>query len=349
MEIVATNPPSARKLADAAAKGIDVFELDGKARPVESSVLKAHIAPGNCRHRRRVRLIQIWDTMRKDFGAWESLIRERPTNPPEAPQPAVAGVFEDFRNFENRMRDNNVAEAEMERRSQELREQENRGELNCARCHKPPDITDHSMNLYFITTHMADGSGCRQIPVCKECEFALTVGWDGTFPEDADEWGLQEDCPDCQSILSEHTPPDTGPTVEIPIHGDAFMLVSEPARKQQAYVVGRMNKSSSTSQRTVSKSELLATVSCWEYWINLCAHAMGGLTRREQEMLGEFRSVMDAVHLPNNIADWDFADAFREGNADLDRLARQHDQKQDTFVLLNHWMQTIPPCPLRQI
>ena len=53
IEAVNTNRPSPAKLKYCAKRGIDLFEIDGSRRPIESAVLGSHIAPANCRKERR--------------------------------------------------------------------------------------------------------------------------------------------------------------------------------------------------------------------------------------------------------------------------------------------------------
>ena len=60
LEITHTSPPSASKLAYCTDRGIDVFELEGGERPVDSAVRKAHISHRNCRQRLRQRLFDLW-------------------------------------------------------------------------------------------------------------------------------------------------------------------------------------------------------------------------------------------------------------------------------------------------
>ena len=53
IEVVYTSSPSPEKLRYCAEQGIDLFEIDGSRRPIESAMLRAHIAPANCRKERR--------------------------------------------------------------------------------------------------------------------------------------------------------------------------------------------------------------------------------------------------------------------------------------------------------
>ena len=63
LEITHTSQPSSAKLAHCAARGIDVFELEGSRRPIDASVRVAHISPRNCRQLKRERLSDLWEQM----------------------------------------------------------------------------------------------------------------------------------------------------------------------------------------------------------------------------------------------------------------------------------------------
>ena len=60
IEVVYTSSPSPAKLKYCAEQGIDLFEIDGSRRPIESAMLRAHIAPANCRKERRQALGRIF-------------------------------------------------------------------------------------------------------------------------------------------------------------------------------------------------------------------------------------------------------------------------------------------------
>ena len=127
------------------------------------------------------------------------------------------------------------------------------------------------------------------------------------------------------------------PTVEVPFAGGT-MLVAEPTRYVQKYVVGAMYG------RTVRKAEFLAIIACWRLWLMWCGEAAKGLPHPLREMKDELDAVEVAVSFPNDIKDWDFVSAYREGNFSLGFV--QHG-KTDTFVILDEeLMPEIPPCPL---
>ena len=138
-----------------------------------------------------------------------------------------------------------------------------------------------------------------------------------------------------ERALQSHAP---RPTVEVPFDGGT-MLVAEPTRYVQKYVVGAMYG------RTVTKAEFLAIIACWRLWLMWCEEAAKGLPRPLREMEDELAAVEVAVLFPNEIKDWDFVAAYREGNLFLDKV--RHDGKTDTFVILDDdLMSEIPPCPL---
>ena len=263
IEIVHTSPPSAGKLAKAAALGIDVLEISGKGRPIAMSVQNAHIS---CRsrprlRRRRDRLIQIWCDLRRDFDIFAATLRKaRAGEPLDRPNPCVIGVVEDFRKFE-------TAEAE--------------------------------------------------------------ARW---VHENFQQWVSKMKA---ERALQSHAP---RPTVEVPLDG-ITIRVAEPTRHVQKYVVGAMYG------RTVTRAEFLAIIACWRLWLVWCEEVAKGLPRPLREMEDELDAVEVAISFPNEIKDWDFVSAYREGNLSLDRL--QHDGKTDTFVTLDdELMPEIPPCPL---
>ena len=161
LEFTDASPPSISKLAYCAVHGIDVFELVGHQRPVDSSVFKAHIAPRNCRQRQRQRLNGVWEHLRN-----------------LAPEEQLLGVREDFRSPERKQREFE----EFQKRSEERRQAVAAGEVCCARCGKPFEMADGGYSISYLSTHRPDG-GCAEVPFCGECSFAIFGGWDGVFPE----------------------------------------------------------------------------------------------------------------------------------------------------------------------
>ena len=140
LEFTHTSPPSVSKLAYCAAHSIDVFELEGSQRPVDSAVRKAYISLRNCRKRQRQRLFDLWRHM-------ASL------------DDPIVGIREDFRSPERQRREREAFWAEFKRRRQDVAD----GKLRCARCDKPFVVEDGGYSLSFIQTHRLDG-GCGKVP-----------------------------------------------------------------------------------------------------------------------------------------------------------------------------------------
>ena len=178
LEFTQPEPPSVQKLAYCAAHGIDVFESDGEQRPVDSVVIKAHIAPRNCRDRKRKRLMNIWENMRRT---------EHP----------VISIREHMRSPERKQREFEARWAEMEAE----REAVAAGDVHSARCDNVFTLMEGSgMSLSYLTIHQPEGQ-CGAVPFCDDCFFQVMGGHDRTFPEDAARWGLNNDCPKCQDFL----------------------------------------------------------------------------------------------------------------------------------------------------
>lgn len=305
LEFTDTSPPSIPKLAYCAAHGIDVFELDGRQRPVDSSVFKAHIAPRNCRQRQRRRFNGVWEHLRN-----------------LAPEKQIIGVREDFRSPERKQREFE----EFWKESEERRQAVAAGEVRCARCDKPFGVADGGYSISYLSTHRPDG-GCAEIPFCDECNFAILGGRDGVFPDDAPMWGrLNQDCPECQRVIDQLGEMDAAPQlrhVEMPEpYGSRW--VWEPEKRTQEFIVG---------DRSVTKSEFLATVMTFKH----LAHCVWELSLSEgrpfpanlRVLLESLDEMEGAVLYPNNITDWD----WREGAGDTfisDREARGH-HKGDRF------------------
>ena len=258
LEITHTSPPSAPKLAFCAAHGIDVFELEGSQRPVDSAVRKAHISLRNCRQRQRQQLFDLWRHL-------ESL------------DDPVVGIKEDFRSPERQRQEREASWAEWKERRQDVSD----GKFRCARCDKPFTIQDGGFSLQFIQTHRPDG-GCGEVPFCQECGFAVGGGWDGVYPDDAGSWGLDEECPACQPILADHArisdEVKRRRTLSMPApYGRR--LVHEPDRRQQSYIVG---------DKTVSRSELQSVLMMFKYVLDkvLPTHPHVHIMRNEVDKIG---------------------------------------------------------------
>ena len=305
LEFTDASPPSIPKLAYCAAHGIDIFELVGHQRPVDSSVFKAHIAPRNCRQRQRQRFNGVWEHLRN-----------------LAPEKQIIGVREDFRSPERKQREFE----EFWKESEERRQAVAAGEVRCARCDKPFGAADGGYSISYLSTHRPDG-GCAEVPFCDECNFAILGGMDGVFPDDAPMWGrLNQDCPECQRVIEQMGEMDAAPQlrhVEMPEpYGSRW--VWEPEKRTQEFIVG---------DRSVTKSEFLATVMTFRH----LAHCVWELSLSEgrpfpadlRVLLERLDEMEGAVLYPNNITDWD----WREGVGDTfisDREARGH-HKGDRF------------------
>ena len=292
-----------RKLAYCAVHGIDVFELVGHQRPVDSSVFKAHIAPRNCRQRQRFN------------GVWEHLRNL-------APEKQLIGVREDFRSPERKQREFE----EFRKESEERRQAVAAGEVRCARCGNPFGVVDGGYSISYLSTHRPDG-GCAKVPFCDECNFAILGRIDGVFPDDAPMWGrLNQDCPECQRVIEQMGEMDAAPQlrhVEMPEpYGSRW--VWEPEKRTQEFIVG---------DRSVTKSEFLATVMTFRH----LAHCVWELSLLEgrpfpanlRVLLERLDEMEGAVLYPNNITGWD----WREGVGDTfisEREARGH-HKGDRF------------------
>ena len=288
LEFTDISPPSIPKLAYCAAHGIDVFELDGRQQPVDSSVLKAHIAPRNCRQRQRQRFNDVWEHLRR-LPAEKQMI----------------GIREDFRSPGRKQREFEEFLKETDDRRQAVAA----GEVRCARCDKPFGVSNGGYSVSYLSTHRS-GGGCREVPFCNECNFTIFGGKDGVFPEDAPMWGqLDEDCPECRSILEELRQMDAAPElrhVEMPEpYGSRW--VWEPERRTQGFVVG---------DKSVAKSDFLAIVMTFRH-LSLCVWELSLSEGRPfpanlRLLLEQLDEMEGAVLYPNNITDWD----WREGVGD---------------------------------
>ena len=322
LEFTDASPPSISKLAYCAVHGIDVFELVGYQRPVDSSVFKAHIAPRNCRQRQRQRLNGVWEHLRN-----------------LAPEKQLIGVREDFRSPERKQREFE----EFRKKSEERRQAVAAGEVRCARCGKPFEVADGGYSISYLSTHRPDG-GCAEVPFCGECNFAILGGRDGVFPDDAPMWGrLNQDCPECQRVIERLGEMDAAPQsrhVEMPEpYGTRW--VWEPEKRTQEFIVG---------DRSVTKSEFLATVMTFRH----LAHCVWELSLSEGRpfpanlrlLLERLDEMEGAVLYPNNITDWD----WRDGVGDTfisDGEARGH-HKGDRFFPVG-WLSDEPLPALSSI
>lgn len=310
LEFTHTHPPSQRKLAYCSKHGIDIFELEGSQRPINSTVRKAHISHQNCRNRQRRRLFDLWQHMASQDDP-------------------IVGIKEDFRSHERQQQEQHAFWSEFEVRRQEVAS----GTLRCARCDTPFAIIDGGFRLSSIDTHRPDGL-CGEIHLCEECEFAIRGGWNGVYPEDAGSWGLVEGCPTCQPIiaqqereLSEGKPRRS---VSMP-ESYGHRLVWEPERRRQAYIVGNQSVTRDEMQSILMMFQLVLTgvLSDWNY---------------SAVMQKEVRRIGAAVLYANNIRDWDWLDGIGES------YVPDHDYPDgfggNSYLYPKRWWQELPPCPL---
>ena len=308
IEFTHTSPPTPGKLKYCAAHGIDLFELDGSRHPFESSVLKAYISPRNCRNRQRQRLHQLW----QHIASLED--------------PKI-GIREDFRSSERQQREKDARWAEAERKRQEAAE----GRLRCIRCDEPFTIDeDGNLGTSFIITHRSEGI-CGEVPFCRECSFAITGGWDESYPDDADIWGLEENCPACQPFIEEqskiHDTMALQRSLEMPGNGFRF-VVYEPQRRTQSYIMGN---------QTVSRSELQSVLMMFQYFLS-------GIQKYPdiRWMMREVQEINDAVLFANNIRARDWLEGVGESFV----AGSLNNSTGDKFLYPKRWLRELPPCPL---
>ena len=315
LEFTQPQPPSVHKLAHCAAHGIDVFELEGGRRPADSVVIKAHIAPRNCRDRRRNRLTNIWENLRH---------AEHP----------VIGIREDLRSPKRKQREFEAHWAEMEARREAVAD----GDVHCIRCDKVFTLSsDGGMSLSYLAIHQPD-SQCGTVPFCNECSFQVMGGWDGTFPDDAAKWRLNDDCPQCQYFLAQEAS-YAGPkraSVEMPA-SYGVLWVNEPEKRVQEFRVG---------DHTVNREELLAVVTMFRWYIDRMddPQAEGRIPRSIYLFSRELDEIVNAMLFTNNILDWDWREGI--GDSYISDAQAQGYEKGDRLVPLKAFMEEIPPCPL---
>ena len=292
------SPLSVQKLAYCMAHGIDVFELDGGNRPVESSVIKAHIAPRNCRDRKRRRLADIWDSLRhSEF--------------------ARIGIREDMRSDARKQREWEQRFAEMEAD----RDAVARGEIRCSRCNGEltrPEGNGYSFSYHSI--HRPDGL-CGMVPLCDPCSFAIMGGLDGVRTDDAGMWFPQAECPTCAAIeaeeMSDFYAAPRRESLEMPA-SFGIRLVQEPEKRVQQYEV---------ADRTVNREELLSVVMMLRWCIELVrdTHPENRLPRTLWMLSRELDDVVNAVMFTNNIVDWNWRDGVGDSYIS-DAEARGYDR-----------------------
>ena len=314
------SPVSVQRLAYCMAHGIDVFELDGGKRPVECTVIKAHIAQRNCRDRKRRRLSDIWENLRRS-------------------EFARIGIREDMRSESRKERELEQLWTAMEAD----RDAVVAGEIYCARCGNALTLTEgEGYSFSYIIAHRPDRQ-CALVSLCDDCSFTVMGGWTGTHPDDAAKWFPGSDCPECESIEAAEmkdsyaAPPRD--RVQMPT-SYGVRWVQEPEKRVQQYEV---------ADRTVNREELLAVVMMVKWYIGLVreTHQENRLPRNLWMLSEVLNDIVNAVMLTNNILEW----SWREGVGDSyisNAEGRGYDMG-DRWVPLKSFMAEIPPFPLRVI
>ena len=178
LEFTHTSPPSESKLAYCATQGIDLIELDGSRDPTNASVIRAHIAPQNCRSRNRTRLYELWEHM-------------------ASVEDPVVGIREDFRRPERQQSETEAFMAEVTERSQAVRD----GRISCVECSRQFTPEGGTISLSGLEVHHPE-SECGWVPVCRECLYEFLT--QDTQPSSGIR-DLDPDCPDCEPYLVERS------------------------------------------------------------------------------------------------------------------------------------------------
>lgn len=315
LEFTRTSPPSAAKLAYCTANGIDLFQLDGSKRPVDSSLMNVHVSLRNCRKRQRQRLLDLWIHM-------------------EGLDDPVVGIKEDFRSPEQQRREFEAWHSEIEA----LHEKAGAGTLRCARCEDSLAHDDGGFSTSYVSIHKPEGD-CGEVTLCQQCEFSLRGGWNGVFPDDVTSWMLDESCQRCQAILAKQAKQleqseqkaRQRRSVEMP-EPYGSRLVQEPDRRQQAYFVGN---------QTVNRGELLSILMLFEFPLT------GILPQapRARLMLNEIERIIRSVRYANNMYDLDWLEGI--GESYVYENETTDDSIGDKFLYPKRWADgLLPPCPL---
>ena len=223
IEIVKTSRPSQAKIDYFMAQGIDIYEMSGDRHPLDGALTNVHIAYANCRKRQRDRLNSLWRHVAY------------------LDDPRI-GIREDLRSEERKNRE----WREREERWERIRRGVTGGDLKCVRCGDGFEHGEDHLSFSQIWKHEREDGTCGLVPFCEKCSLEVRGGWDRELPDDAEEWGVSKDCPDCESYMSKEFPsinkPPT-PTLQMN-EGSYSRIVSPPEARTQQYVVG---------ERTVTK------------------------------------------------------------------------------------------------
>lgn len=195
IEIIRTSEPSESKIRDAAQKGIDLYEIEGRYRPFSDQglkVLRAHIAPRNRKAHERFtqRMIDLYGQIAN-------------------PQSLDDGFIRVVKNWRGSLDQHDQARldewAEFSKKFADLRNEIRQQHVFCLRCEKPlqPFEGGKGFSYSSMAVHRPSG-GCGSVHLCQACEFAIRGGWDEVFPDDAMEWLPRDDCAACQRVHTEH-------------------------------------------------------------------------------------------------------------------------------------------------
>ena len=283
IEIVATSRPSQEKIDYFMAQGVDLFEIAGDRHHSESVVINVHIAPSNCRKRQRERLDSLWQHL-------VSLDDPR------------IGIREDFRSEERKAREFQ----ERERKWELMRQGVANGDFKCARCGKGFESGDDGFSFSQTWKHLRDDGTCGNVPFCDQCSFEVRGGWNGEYPDDAEQWGLSKDCLHCSEYLQRNHPSlnePPPPTLLMRERGYSRLVHSPKVRTQQ-YVVG---------ERTVSREELQSIAMRLKFALGRVAKTMElENDRRVAAMIDQLDKILKAIMFANNIYDWDWLEGVGE-------------------------------------
>ena len=316
LEFIHTSPPSESKLTYCATQGIDLIELDGSREPMNASVIRAHIAPQNCRSRNRARLYELWEHM-------------------ASVEDPVVGIREDFRKPERQQSETEAFIAEVTGRSQAVRN----GRISCVECGRQFVSEVDSISLSSLEVHHPE-SECGWVPVCRECLYEFLT--QDTQPSSGIR-DLDPECPDCEPYLVERSErekqakrTDHLRSIE-QNEGTYTKLIHEPDwGRVQSYVVGK---------RTVSKEDVQSILMSFQLILSL---------PQQSQMVGAIKDQVDwilrSVNYPNNIYAWDWLAGVGESyHADDIYTGDQGDK----FIYPRRWWRgrpsEFPPDPLKDI
>ena len=278
IDIVAGLAPSEEKLSHCERHNIELFEIDGTAHPREATILKAHIPSGKCGKEFRNSLKEAWHQIEQD-----------PTG--------QLGIREDFRTEGEK-------EAEWTKLAEKWQEIRRLAEQGCTRCGNQL-VTESGYAFAQIVRHSEQGECGAPVPLCQECDFAVRGGWTGEFPDDHEEWKLQENCETCLRIYREQQ--EEAQQIETTSGRSLWMpdrygsrIVSEPRERTQQFLAG---------EKAIGKQELLCSLAT----IRLIATSILSPGQQGWEpLLFMVEQAMNGVMHPNEIEGWDWLEGMGE-------------------------------------